>query len=115
MLTHYGFVLSAQYTKAARTLYGERIRWSEDLSIIDLSYNIGKWQFGVGMLMPFGKYDQGSKLLSHYNSNVKHMRVDLRIPYISVSYNLQWGRQKRGADKLINADATVSKSTPGTR
>ncbi|MDE6549282.1 MAG: outer membrane beta-barrel family protein, partial [Muribaculaceae bacterium] len=81
MLSHYGFVLSAQYTKSARTLYGEKISWHEDLSIIDLSYNWDKWQFGVGMIMPFGKYDQGSKQLNHYNSNVKHMRVNLRIPY----------------------------------
>lgn len=115
MVTHYGFVLSAQYNKSARTLYGERIRWNEDLSIIDLSYNLDKWQFGAGILMPFGKYDQGSGQLNQYNSNVKHMRVNLRIPYISVSYNLQWGRQKRGANKLINADATATKSTPGTR
>lgn len=43
------------------------------------------------------------------------MRVDLRIPYITVAYNLQWGRQRRGADKLINADASVSKSAAGSR
>lgn len=115
MLSHYGFVLSAQYTKSARTLYGEKISWHEDLSIIDLSYNWNKWQFGVGMLMPFGKYDQGSKQLNHYNSNVKHMRVDLRIPYISVSYNMQWGRQKRGAQKLIDVDANADRSTVGGR
>ena len=115
MLSHYGFVLSAQYTKSARTLYGERISWREDLSIIDLSYNWNKWQFGIGMMMPFGKYDQGSKQLNQYNSNVKHMRVDLRIPYISVSYNLQWGRQKRGAQKLIDVDANANRSTAGGR
>lgn len=115
MLSHYGFVLSAQYTKSARTLYGERISWREDLSIINLSYNWNKWQFGIGMLMPFGKYDQGSKQLNQYNSNVKHMRVDLRIPYISVSYNLQWGRQKRGAQKLIDVDANANRSTAGGR
>ena len=115
MLTHYGFVLSVQYTKSARTLYGERISWREDMSIIDLSYNWSKWQFGVGMLMPFGKYDQGAKQLNHYNSNLKHMRMDLRIPYVSVSYNLQWGRQKRSVNKLIDADATVNRSIPGIR
>ena len=115
MLSHYGFVLSAQYNKSARTLYGESIRWHEDLSIIDLSYNRGKWQFGAGMLMPFGKYDQGSKQLNQYNSNVKHMRVNLRIPYISVSYNLQWGRQKHGTQKLIDVDANADRSMAGGR
>lgn len=115
ILSHYGFVLSAQYTKSARTLYGERISWHEDLSILDLSYNRNEWQFGVGMLMPFGKYDQGSGQLNRYNSNVMHRRVDLRIPYISISYNLQWGRQKRGIEKLLEVDATATPSTPVTR
>lgn len=85
------------------------------MSVIDLSYNWKKWQFGVGMLMPFGKYDQGSKQLNQYNSNVKHMRLDLRIPYISVSYNLQWGHQKRDARKLIEAKADADRSTAGGR
>lgn len=115
MLAHWGFVLSAQYSKSPRTLFGERISWNEDVSIINLSYNWRKWQFGVGMLMPFGKYDQGSKQLNRYNSNVKHMRMDLRIPYISVSYNLQWGRQKNGARKLIDVDANADQSTAGGR
>ena len=115
MLIHFGFVLSAQYTKSARTLFGERISWQEDLSIIDLSYNWNKWQFGIGMLMPFGKYDQGSMQLNQYNSNVKHMRINLRIPYISIAYNLNWGRQKRGAQKLIDVDANVDHSTAGGR
>lgn len=115
MLAHWGFVLSAQYSKSPRTLFGERISWNEDVSIINLSYNWHKWQFGVGMLMPFGKYDQGSKQLNRYNSNVKHMRVDLRIPYISVSYNLQWGCQKNGARKLIDVDANADQSTAGGR
>lgn len=115
MLSHYGFVLSAQYNRARRTLFGERITWQEDFSLIDLSYNRGKWQFGAGMLMPFGKYDQGSRQLNRYNSNEKHMRVDLRIPYVSISYNLDWGRRKRGVDKLIDASATATHSTPAAR
>ncbi|MBO4945408.1 MAG: TonB-dependent receptor [Muribaculaceae bacterium] len=115
MLSHFGFVLSAQYAKSARTLFGERISWSEDLSIIDLSYNWRKWQFGAGMLMPFGKYDQGSRQLNPYNSNVKHLRINLGIPYISIAYNLQWGRQKRGVDKIIDADASADRSTAGAR
>lgn len=115
MLMHWGFMLTAQYVKAERYLFGQSIRWSEDISLVDLSYNWKKWQFGAGILMPFGKYDQGSRLLSHYNSNVKHMRADLRIPYIKIGYNLVWGHQKRGASKIINADASVETSKTGSR
>lgn len=90
-LTHWGFVLSGQYNYAQRDLWGEKISWGEDINTIELSYNWKKWQFSAGIIMPFGRYDQGSKSLSQWNSNEQHMRLDMRIPYISISYNLQWG------------------------
>ena len=66
-------------------------------SLVMLSYNWKKWQFGAGLLMPFNKYDQGSRLLNRYNTNEKHMRLDMSpMPFIQVAYNLQWGRQKQG-------------------
>jgi len=114
-LMHWGFVLSGQYVRAQHDLWGEKISWGENLSIIDLSYNWKKWQFGAGIIMPFGRYDQGSKMLSKWNTNGQHMRLDMRMPYINISYNLQWGRQKRGAQKRVNADANVDTSTAGGR
>ena len=115
MLSHWGFVLSGQYVRAQRDLWGEKISWREDINIIDLSYNWKSWRFGAGIIMPFGKYDQGSKSLSKWNRNEQHMRLDMRMPYLSVSYNLQWGRQKRGANKLIDVDANADRSTAGGR
>ncbi len=114
-LSHWGFTLMYQYLKARRDLWGEKISWGEDINIIDLSYNWKNWQFGAGVIMPFGRYDQGSKMISKWNSNEQHMRLDMRMPYIKVSYNLQWGRQRRGANKLINADASADISTAGGR
>ena len=115
LLSHWGFTLGVQYRRAQRDLWGEKISWGEDISIIDLSYNWKEWEFGAGVIMPFGKYDQGSRSLSKWNTNEQHMRLNMRMPYISISYNLQWGRQKRGASKLINADASVNQSTTGGR
>lgn len=112
---HWGFVLSCQYMRAQHDLWGEKISWGENMSIIDLAYNWKHWQFGVGMIMPFGKYDQGSKMLSKWNTNEQHMRLDMRMPYVSISYNLQWGRQKRGVRKLVNAGAKTDASTAGGR
>ena len=114
-LMHWGFVLSGQYVRAQRDLWGEKISWGENLNIIDLSYNWKSWQFSAGVIMPFGKYDQGSKSLSKWNRNEQHMRLDMRMPYFSVSYNLQWGRQKRGAQKLMEVDANADRSTAGGR
>ena len=114
-LHHWGFVLTAQYRHAQRDLWGEKISWGEDFNIIELSYNWNKWQFALGCIMPFGKYDRGSKSLSKWYKNEQHTRMDMRMPYIQISYNLQWGRQKRGVQKLINSDANVDKSTTGGR
>lgn len=114
-LTHWGFVLSAMYIRAQRDLWGEKISWGEDLNKIDFSYNWKAWQFSAGVIMPFGKYDQGSRTLSKWNTNEQHMRLNMRIPYIEISYNLQWGRQKRGARKLVNTDANADISTAGGR
>lgn len=114
-LMHWGFLLSGMYVRSQRDLWGEKISWGEDLNMIDLSYNWKSWQFAAGIFMPFGKYDQGSESLSKWNNNEQHMRLDMRMPYISISYNVQWGRQKRGVHKLVNADAKTDASTAGGR
>lgn len=115
LLTHWGFTLTGQYSRENRTLWGERITWGETLSVIDLSYNLDKWQFEAGVMMPFGKYDRGSKSLNKWNINEQHIRIDMRIPYLQISYNLQWGRQKRGADKLISTGAETDRSSAAGR
>lgn len=114
-VSHWGFMLTAQYVKAQRDLWGENISWGEDLNIIELTYNYKAWQFGAGIIMPFGKYDQGSKSLNKWNTNEKHMRMDARLPYIAISYNLQWGHQKRSAQKIVDIDANADHSTAGGR
>ncbi len=114
-LMHWGFVLSGMYVRSQRDLWGEKISWNEDLNMIDLSYNWKSWHFALGIIMPFGKYDQGSKSLSKWNRNEQHMRLNMRMPYVSISYNVQWGRQKREVRKLVNADAKTDASTAGGR
>ncbi|MDE7368916.1 MAG: outer membrane beta-barrel family protein [Muribaculaceae bacterium] len=112
---HWGFVLGGQYVRAQHDLWGEKISWGENISVIDLSYNWQKWQFSAGVILPFGTYDQGSKMLSKWNTNEQHMRLDMRMPYISISYNLKWGHQNRGANKRVKANANVDSSTAGGR
>ena len=116
MAYHWGFNLIVQYNHNAATLIGERETWGEKNSLIMLAYNWQKWQFGAGVLCPFNKYDQGSRLLNNYNTNEKHMRLDIAsMPFIQIAYNLQWGHQKRGVDKRVNADTSVEQSKAGSR
>ncbi len=114
-LQHWGFTLTAQYMRAQRNLWGENISWGEDMNLIDLTYVWKQWSFSAGCLLPFGRYDQGSRNLSKWNTSARHMRTDFRLPYISINYNLQWGRQKRKASKLINVGGDADQSTAGGR
>jgi hypothetical protein len=115
-ISHWGFSLIAQYEKAPKRLSGEMYNWGETLSVLMLNYNWRDWEFGVGMLCPFNKYDTGSQSLNRYNSNVSHMRLDMAaMPLISVSYNLQWGHQKRGVNKMVNTSSHVETSSAGGR
>ncbi len=112
---HWGFTLTAQYMRAQRNLWGENISWGEDMNLLDITYNLKQWSFSAGCIMPFGRYEQGSRNLSKINTSERHMRTDFRLPYISVNYNLQWGRQKRKANKLINVGGDADQSTAGGR
>lgn len=114
-ITHWGFTLMTSYQRSAKELFGETISWGENLSVVMLSYDWKNWSFGGGVIMPFGRYDQGSKQISLYNTNERHTRMDMRMPYLRISYNVQWGRQKRSVNKLINADADTQRSTAGGR
>jgi hypothetical protein len=81
-----------------------------------LNYDWQKWSFGAGLLCPFNKYDVGNQSLNRYNSNTMHMRLDMAsMPFVKISYNLQWGYQKRGVNKMVDANARVETSSAGGR
>lgn len=116
MLRHYGFQLTAQYRHGATTLVGESKVTAEKFSLVDLSYSRKQWMFSAGVVCPFTKYDQPQRLLNRYNSNEQHTRIDMApMPYLRIGWNLQWGRQKRGVSKLVNADSSVDSSSAGSR
>jgi hypothetical protein len=111
---HWGFSLLAQYQKAPKTLFGETFSWGETMSIVMLGYDWNDCSFGVGMICPFTKFDTGSQSLNRYNSNKMNMRLDMdSMPFVKVTYNLQWGRQKSGVQKMVNVDSQVDTSSAG--
>jgi hypothetical protein len=113
---HYGFSLVVQYEKSPKKLSGETYTWGETISLAMLSYDYKTWQFSFGVICPFTKYDQGNQSLNRYNSNSTHLRLDLAaMPMVKLTYNLQWGRQRRGVSKLVDADAHVDTSSAGGR
>lgn len=112
MLRHWNFALLVQYRKDQVSLWGESLTWGETFSVLQLNYNYKQCAIGAGVFCPFTKYDKGSRSISRYNINESRTRTDIcPMPFIEISYNIQWGRQKRGASKLVNADAEVDRST----
>ena len=43
------------------------------------------------------------------------MRLNMRMPYVTIAYNFQWGRQKRRAQKIVDIDASADRSKAGGR
>ena len=116
IITHWGFNLIINYEKAQTSLWGEKITFDESTSLVELQYNWRDWQFGLGVLCPFNKYDQGSILLNKWNSNEYHLRIDMApMPFLRINYNLQWGRQKHGLKKLVTTDADIQQSSAAGR
>lgn len=116
ILQHWGWQLVVMYQRAQRDLWGQKLSWGEDLSLINLEYNWKNWQFGAALICPFTKYDQGARSYDTYHTYEKHIRMNgYPMPCISVSYNIQWGRQRRDARKIVNADGEVTKSSAARR
>lgn len=111
-ITHWNATLSAMYQKGSELLWGETLNKGETVNLIQLGYKWKGWNFDIGMLIPFGRYGQGSDGL---NSNVKISRTVRtksieRTPYIAISYNFDWGRKTRNTYKLIDSQSGVQQS-----
>lgn len=117
MATHRGFTAMLMYQQAPAELRGETITTGEEFAIATLGYRWKGFEFTAGMMMPFGHYSQGSESLNRYNSNRYTMRTRAieRLPFVKIAYNVNWGHQKRGARKLINAESDVQQSDAARR
>lgn len=112
-VTHYGMTLTAQYHKGSKSLWGEALSEGETVSIVGLGYRWKGFSFDAGIMIPFGRYSQGTETLSRYADVKRTMRTKAveQMPFISVSYNVDWGRKSRQTSKLIDSDAGVQQST----
>lgn len=117
MAMHWNWTFLLQYENRGGELWGETIEHGEKIGVVALQYQHGPFQFMAGMLMPFARYSYGSQLLSAYNSNKYTMRGKNieKMPVLKISYNLQWGKQKRRATRLIDGDADVQTSKAAAR
>lgn len=102
-----GFIFMVSYEENPSTLWGEVISHNEKISMASVGYVWKGLTATAGMFMPFTRYSMGSESLNRYNSNsnVLRSRGFDRMPVIQISYNFNWGKQKKGVNKLTGGDA----------
>ncbi len=112
-VSHWGFSLICECFIGRATLWGEEISRNETGSIIGLSYKWNRFNFVLGMIMPFGKYSQGTELRNEYVKIDRITRTTAleRMPFVNVSWNIDWGRKSQGLNKRINNSSGVQQST----
>jgi hypothetical protein len=101
------FILTVSYEDNPSTLWGEVISHNEKTSTASIGYRWRGLTAMVGMFMPFTRYSMGSESLNRYNSNrnVLRSRGFDRMPVLQISYNFNWGKQKKDVNKLTGGDA----------
>lgn len=111
------FSLIASFDRNPAALTGEIINTGEKTSDISLCYRINGLQAAVGMFMPFNSYSQSSASLNRYNMNhnVLRSRNFDKMPFIRLSYNIAWGKQKKGIRKIINTEDEIEQSKAAGR
>ena len=116
-LTHWGTTLTAMYQKGNKSLWGETIEEGETMSMIQLGYRWRGFGFNTGMFVPIGRYSRGTHII---NRNVDIQRI-LRtkaveqLAFVSVSYNVDWGRKSKNISRLINSEVDVRQSQSASK
>ena len=114
---HWGFALNFQFYNPAESLWGEELTRGERFNIIGLSYHWKNWNFSALVFQPFGKYSQKTEILSELVSQRTILRSHSveRMPMLQISYNLNWGHQKRAAQRRLSDSGEASGTTAAGR
>ena len=107
---HWGFALNFQFYNPAESLWGEELTRGERFNLIGLSYHWKNWNFSALVFQPFGKYSQKTEILSELVSQRTILRSHSveRMPMLQISYNLNWGHQKRAAQRRLSDSGEAS-------
>ena len=114
---HWNFVLTLQYSNPGKSLWEETITRGERINMIGLAYKYKNWNFGLMMFMAFGKYSQMTHLISdkvNQKTIIRSHSIE-HLPIIRVSYDINWGRQRRSAQRKLTGETEVSSTQAAGR
>lgn len=111
-MAYKGFQINGSWRKPQKSLYGQYIVTAENYSSIHASYKWKNLNVGMGLMFPFtdgSKYrteQLSQSLASDRNVLIRNNR---NMFYVSLSYNIHWGRSIFQSNKrLQNADRVNS-------
>lgn len=108
-LYHWNFTLNLQYDKPGQSLWGQTITRAANNNNISLGYNFKNWNFSYTIFMVAGRFSQKIELISELvkqktivrSKSLEHLQV------LTVSYNIEWGRQKQRYSPQIENNPEV--------
>jgi hypothetical protein len=117
MLTHWNGYVMVQYSRAQKLLSGQTIREGENFSMLMIGYKYRAFNFSLGMFVPFGRYSQATYNLNQYNTNnfVTRSRDVERAVSFKVAYNINWGHQRKGVDRRVEALGEIQSASAPSR
>ena len=107
---HWGFDATISYERDGAILSGEQITRGESYTMFTLGYTHRGWHFSFGLFNPFGRYSQESTVISSlvWKKNIMRTTACDLMPFLSVSYNISWGRQPRQVSRKLESDLSGS-------
>lgn len=107
-VSHWNWTLGFQLYNPRKDLWGETISKNEFYNVLSINYHWRKWNFGAGMLMPFGRYNNTKELIADLvkQNTINRTNKFQRMPFITISYNMNWGQQKRAAQRRLSGNAS---------
>lgn len=104
LLSHWNFTLAYSGCTNSRSLWGETLTGQENYQQLELSYRYHDLTVGIGVFNPFMKnYNIPSHNYNEYAGYDRkvHLRNSQNVGVITVSYNIEWGKQ-RNVNKRLN-------------
>jgi hypothetical protein len=82
-----------------------------------IGYKYRAFNFSLGMFVPFGRYSQATYNLNQYNTNnfVTRSRDVERAVSFKVAYNINWGHQRKGVDRRVEALGEIQSASAPSR
>ena len=99
-------------------LWGETLNRDESIHSVAVGYNAGKWALQAMVMNPFtDDYHQGVENVSRLAPNKQRAfsRDFTRMLMLNVSFNLDFGKQKKTASKRIHNDDTDTGILSGSK